>query len=170
MRGKDRLWSLVNTLKSRRLCWFRRLDLGHFPQDSLLPAQFVPLLEAHPLDILFYILVFIKPSMSPQGPLRERKHICPLVYVHFFGVPHLFSHKWFRMTLKTNCVSRLIPDSKHRRRKKNNNRLIFFCSLHGCVFIQELRVLGSKTAAPTISVSDCSWTITTLRAIKSIQF
>lgn len=102
--------------------WIRDIS----PQDSLLPAQFGPFLEGHPLDILFYIPVFIKPSMSPQGPLRERKHIWPSVYVHFFSVPRLYTHKWFRVTLKTSCVSRLIPDSKHRRRKKNNNRLIFF--------------------------------------------
>lgn len=128
VRGTDRLWSLVNTLKSRRLCWFRRLDLGHFPQDSLLPAQFVPFLEAHPLDILFYTLVFIKPLTSPRGPLRE-------MYFHFFSVSHLFSHKWYRVTLKTNSVSRLIPDSKHRRRKKNNNRLIIFFAPYMAVYL-----------------------------------
>lgn len=84
---------------------------------------------------------------------------------------HLFGQKWFRVSLKTSPVSRLlaslIPLITAQLRLADRGtitdyyNLFFFCSLHGSVFIQELRLLGSKITATNTSVSECNWTLTT---------
>lgn len=124
VRGKDRLWSSVNTDSILGSVGFGTFPSGFSASSPVCTFLWTP---PYPLDILIsYSGLYKAFNISSGASQRDKAHLSFSVCPHYFSVPHLFGPKWFHVTLKTDFVSRLIPDSKHRRRKKNSNRLLYF--------------------------------------------